>query len=421
MAPPGDDAVAAKLKHLRDQLNEHNYRYYVLDEPSVSDAAYDRLLRELVEMEAAHPHLVTPDSPTQRVGAAPRQGFKTVRHPHPMLSLANVFAATELREFDARVKRQLALAADTAIDYTAEPKIDGLGVEVIYANGGLALASTRGDGLSGEDVTANVRTIRAVPLRLRTEAPARLTVRGEVYLATADFRALNREREEAGEPTFANPRNAAAGSLRQLDPSITAARPLSAVFYALAATPLAPGLPATHVEFVAWLQSLGLPILPVRLCRGVDETLAAYADLEARRASLPYEIDGVVVKVNEHRLQQELGEISRAPRWAVAYKLQAQQETTVVDDIVVQVGRTGALTPVAHLRAVPLGGVTVSRATLHNADEIERKDVRVGDTVLVQRAGDVIPEIVQVIPAKRSRRARPFKFPRRCPECGAKA
>ncbi len=420
MAKGGDDKAAATTRRLQNELNEHNYRYYVLDKPSISDAEYDRLLRELMELEAAHPRLVTPDSPTQRVGAAPRQGFKTVQHPHPMLSLANVFDAAELREFDARVKRQLALAEDVAIDFTAEPKIDGLGVEVIYERGVLEVASTRGDGVAGEDVTANVRTIRAVPLKLRAEAPDRLEVRGEVYLPTAAFRALNREREQAGEPTFANPRNAAAGSLRQLEPAITAARPLAAVFYALAATPLGPGMPATHVEFATYLASLGLPTLPVRLCHGIEEVLAAYGDLQARRLSLPYEIDGVVVKVNEHRLQHELGEVSRAPRWAVAYKLPAQQETTVVEDIVVQVGRTGVLTPVAHLRPVPLAGVTVSRATLHNADEIERKDVRVGDTVLVQRAGDVIPEVVQVVAEKRPPRTRRFGFPRRCPECKTK-
>ncbi len=409
--------AAARATELRSLLEDASYRYYVLDQPTISDAEYDRLFRELEELEAAHAELKTPDSPTSRVGAPPREGWQTVAHRHPMLSLGNIFSEEELGEFDKRVKRHLGLGEEAIVAYTVEPKIDGLSIELVYEDGRLVVASTRGDGFKGEDVTDNARTIAAIPLRLRRAAPGLLEVRGEVYFPKQAFAQLNREREEAGEPTFANPRNAAAGSLRMLDPSITASRPLAALFYAVSTTPLGEGRPATHAELIAELKGLGFPTPPVRLCQGVAEVRAAFQALSETRHDAVYEMDGVVLKVNDHRLQAELGQVSRAPRWAVAWKMPAQQETTVVEEIIVQVGRTGALTPVACLRPVVVGGVTVKRATLHNADELSRKDVRQGDTVLVQRAGDVIPEVVQVITERRPEGAQPYVFPTRCPEC----
>lgn len=408
---------AERIEALRNELTDHAYHYYVLAEPTVSDAEYDRLFRELETLERAHPELVSADSPTQRVGAAPADGFQPVPHSHPMLSLGNVFDGDELREFDARVKRHLGLGDGAVVDYAAEPKIDGLGIEAVYEGGLLQVASTRGDGLTGENVTANVRTIGAVPLRLRKTVPGILEVRGEIYLPKEEFARLNRELAEAGKKTFANPRNAAAGSLRQLDPRVTATRPLRAFLYALSAVPTGNDRPADHVSFTAWLGELGFPTLPVRLCHGVEEALAACVDLEATRHDYPYEMDGIVVKVNSHRLQVELGQVSRAPRWAIAFKLKPEQETTLVRAIDIQVGRTGALTPVAKLEPIQVGGVVVSNATLHNADEIERKDVRVGDTVVIQRAGDVIPEVVQVVHEKRQARATRFRFPATCPSC----
>jgi DNA ligase (NAD+) len=390
-----------RIESLQRELSEHAHRYYVLDGPTISDAEYDRLFRELQALEAAHPELHSPDSPTSRVGGAPRQGFGEIRHTHPMVSLGNVFDNNELREFDKKAKRHLGLPLEATIDYGVEPKIDGLGIELTYDAGLLVTAATRGDGTTGEDVTANARTIGSIPLRLRREVAGRLEVRGEVYLPKRAFAALNRDREENGEPTFANPRNAAAGSLRQLDPSVTASRPLRTILYSLSTTPVGAALPATHLDFVRWLGDLGFATLPTRLCHGVEEVVVAYDAFKEARQSFPYDMDGVVVKVNDHRLQVELGSVSRAPRWAIAYKLPSQQETTVVEAIVVQVGRTGALTPVAELAPVNVGGATVSRATLHNADEVARKDVRVGDTVVVQRAGDVIPEVVVVVLEKR--------------------
>ena len=377
------------LEFLRRELSEHAHRYYVLDQPTISDAEYDRLFRELVALEAAHPELAAADSPTARVGGAPRQGFGQVRHTHPMVSLGNVFSDDELREFDKKVKRHLGLPLDATVGYGAEPKIDGLGIELVYEDGVLAKAATRGDGTTGEDVTANARTIGTIPLRLRRPVSGRLEVRGEVYMPKQAFAALNQQLEEDGKTSFANPRNAAAGSLRQLNPRITASRPLKAIMYALSATPSGPGVPATHVSFVSWLGELGFATLPSKECHGIEAVVAAYGEMKQRRHDFPYDMDGVVVKVNDHSLQVELGMVSRAPRWAIAYKLPSQQETTVVERIVIQVGRTGALTPVAELAPINVGGATVSRATLHNADEVARKDVRVGDTVLVQRAGDV--------------------------------
>lgn len=408
-----------RLSWLRQELAAHAYRYYVLDQPTIADAEYDRLFQELLAIEAAHPAWVTLDSPSQRVGAPPRAGLATVDRRYPMLSLGNIFDAGDAAEFDARVKRHLGLGEAETVTYAVEPKVDGLSIELTYQDGALVLATTRGDGTTGEDVTANARTIGAIPLRLRRDWPGLLEVRGEVYLPKDRFLELNREREEAGASTFANPRNAAAGSLRQLDPSITAQRPLRVAFYGLSTIPLGKGLPATHLELVAFLAELGLPVLPAKEAQGVAGIMAVYEALLAARHTLSYEIDGAVIKVNAHRLQDELGQVSRAPRWAIAFKMPAQQATTRVAHIDVQVGRTGALTPVAHLEAVVLGGATVTRATLHNADEVARKDVRVGDTVLVQRAGDVIPEVVQVIVAKRPPTAVPFVFPLTCPVCAS--
>ncbi|MEM6530998.1 MAG: NAD-dependent DNA ligase LigA [Myxococcota bacterium] len=406
-----------RIEELRGQLTEHAHRYYVLDAPVISDSEYDRLYRELENLEVAHPDLIVDDSPTQRVGAKPSDKFEPFEHRFPMLSLGNVFDHDEFREFDARVKRHLGMEPDSIVTYAAEPKIDGLGVELIYTDGQLTVGSTRGDGFTGENITTNVRTIKSIPLRLRETLPGELEVRGEVFLPKADFLELNREREENGEATFANPRNAAAGSLRQLDPTVTASRPLRAILYALSTIPSDDGLPRTHGDLLERFRDLGLPTFSTRVCTGVEEALAAYDDILARREQFSYEIDGVVFKVNDHALQLELGQVSRAPRWAVAFKLPAQQETTTVQAIDIQVGRTGALTPVARLAPVQVAGVTVSNATLHNADEIERKDVRVGDTVIVQRAGDVIPEVVMVIAQKRPSVSEAYRFPERCPEC----
>ncbi len=408
--------VEAQVQTLRRDLEEHSYRYHVLDQPIISDAQYDKLMRELEAIEAVHPELVRPDSPTQRVGAAPSASFAQVRHRVPMLSLGNVFDEAGFTDFDAKVKRHLGMPAEAIVTYAVEPKIDGLSIELVYHDGQLVQASTRGDGTTGEDVTLNARTIKAIPLRLREAYAGELEVRGEVYYPKARFAELNREREEAGEPTFANPRNAAAGALRQIDANVTAKRPLSALFYAVAEPSRMK--PKTHVELTAWLAGLGLPIPKPTLCEGTEAVLAVYRDTIVKREGFPYEIDGLVVKVNDHGLQTDLGFVSRAPRWAIAFKLPAREEVTTVESIRVQVGRTGALTPVANLAPVQVGGVTVTSATLHNAEEIARKDVRAGDSVLVRRAGDVIPEVVQVILEKRPSHAVAFDFPTSCPSCG---
>ena len=417
------DACALILS-LQQTLREHAYRYYVLDKPTITDAAYDQLFAKLLALEAAHPTFVSADSPTQRVGATPqkKQGsLDTVRRARPMLSLANAFDFAEIEKFDARSRRALGMTHEASLAYAAEPKVDGLSIELTYQDGLLILATTRGDGTIGENVTHNARTLGSIPLRLRQSVPGRLEVRGEVYLPKAAFATLNRERQQNGEAPFANPRNAAAGSLRQLDPSITAKRPLRALFYSLSTIALGNGMPASHLELTAWLAHLGLATLPARLCTGVPEVKQAIAAFEEGRHSFAFEMDGVVLKVNDHRLQDELGQVSRAPRWAIAYKMAAQQQTTVVQDIIVQVGRTGAMTPVAILQPVNVGGVVVGRATLHNADEVARKDIRHGDTVVVQRAGDVIPEVVMVVVEKRHRGARRFVFPTHCPVCGEAA
>jgi DNA ligase (NAD+) len=412
-----DRSTEKRIQELRKLLHYHNYRYYVLDDPEISDAQYDRLLRELEDLETRHPELITPDSPTQRVGAQPISRFKTVAHSIPMLSLENGFNFEEVLEFDRRIKRFL--KNEQEIDYTAEPKMDGLAIELIYEEGILVQSSTRGDGFMGEDVTLNVRTIHAIPLRLleaKVSSPNRLEVRGEAYMKLDDFKEYNRRREQQGETPFANPRNAAAGSLRQLDPKITAERPLHFFAYGLG---LVTGQTfSSQWEVLQTLPSWGLPVNPqARLCPGIKKGLEFCEEIEALRHTLPYEIDGVVLKVNSFALQERLGIKSRSPRWALAYKFQPSQETTQILNIEVQVGRTGTLTPVAHLKPVMIGGVEVSRATLHNQDEIERKDIRIGDTVVIQRAGEVIPEVVKVITSVRKGVEKSFAMPKECPVC----
>ncbi|MEI6500218.1 MAG: NAD-dependent DNA ligase LigA [Armatimonadota bacterium] len=432
-----DTPIHERLQRLRDALNEANYRYYVLDQPTLSDAEYDRLLVELTELETVYPDLVTPDSPTQRVGAAPRSELGTVQHSLPMVSLLSIFTEAELRTFDDQCRKE----ADGPVEYWAEPKFDGLAIELVYVNGLLEIAATRGDGVTGENVTENVRTIKQVPLRLRgaipetltpgpspmrpqtvsgrgeLEAEVRLEVRGEIYMRLADFEALNERRAAAEEALFANPRNAAAGSLRQLDSNITASRPLAFFTYDVG---IHEGLDfAAQADVTATLGRYGLPTNDqTRLCADLDEVLAYHADMLARRDALPYEIDGVVIKVNDRALQEQMGARSRSPRWAVAFKFPPRQETTVINAILPSVGRTGAITPIAVLEPVHIGGVTVSRATLHNQDEIDRKDIREGDTVLVQRAGDVIPQVVMVILEKRPEGSVPYHLPDKCPVCG---
>jgi DNA ligase (NAD+) len=409
-----------QIEQLRQELHSHNYRYYVLDDPQITDAEYDQLLRRLQELEATYPESIRPDSPTQRVGAAPLEAFATVLHSLPMLSLDNAFSPEEIRDFDARVRRQL--GQTTAIAYVAEPKIDGLAVELVYENGLLSQGSTRGDGVRGEEITQNLRTIKTIPLRLSADAdaplPQRLEVRGEVYMTKRDFQRLNARREEEGEPTFANPRNASAGSLRQLDPRITASRPLNIFCYGLGR---GDGMAFdTHWEVLQVLARWGFKINPLcERCQGLDAALAYYERLRDRRDELPYEIDGVVFKVDSLTLQQALGTRSRSPRWAIAYKFAPKQAVTRIREIAVQVGRTGALTPVALLDPVQVAGVEVSRASLHNPDEVARKDARAGDWVVVQRAGDVIPEIVEVLKERRSGGEKPFEMPTQCPICGS--
>ena len=408
--------VVSRVNELREQLNYHNYRYYVLDDPVVSDAEFDRLMAELTRLEEAY-GLATPDSPTQRVGAQPLDKFETVSHRQPMLSLENAFSEAEAREFDDRLKRFLKTTDE--FDYVLEPKMDGCAVELVYENGRLTTGSTRGDGYRGENVTQNLKTIHTIPLGLLTEAepaPELLEVRGEVYMDLPEFKQYNAERLARGEPAFANPRNAAAGSLRQLDPKITAARPLKIYCYGVGE--VRGRNFDTHWEVLQTLKQWGLRVNPlIERCRGIEAAIAYHRDLEHRRHGLPYEIDGMVIKVDPLALQERLGAKSRSPRWALAYKFAATQATTRVLAIEVNVGRTGAVTPMAVMEPVEVGGVTVSRATLHNEDEVARKDVRVGDTVLVQRAGDVIPEVVKVIVEERPPEAQPFQMPDNCPVC----
>ncbi|GIX36423.1 MAG: DNA ligase [Lysobacteraceae bacterium] len=422
--------VAERMAELRRQLDEANYRYFVLDDPSLTDAEYDRLLRELEQLEAAHPELAEPDSPTRRVGAAPAEGFAEVRHEVPMLSLTNAFevegASNEQerhREVAEFVRRIVEATGDPEPEFSVEPKLDGLAVSLRYEEGRLVRAATRGDGTHGEDVTANARTIRAIPLRLRGSGwPAVLEVRGEVFMPRAAFEAFNARARERGERPLANPRNGAAGSLRQLDPAVTAARPLAFFAYGVGVVEPASALPERHSLTLRWLRGFGLPICPeVDTARGLEGLLAYYRRIGAMRDRLPWDIDGVVYKLDRHDLQQRLGYVARAPRWALAHKFPAQEQVTTVEAIEVQVGRTGALTPVARLAPVAVAGVTVTNATLHNADQIARLDVRPGDRVVVRRAGDVIPEVVRVLHALRdpSRPPPPFVWPTQCPACGA--
>jgi DNA ligase (NAD+) len=416
MAKP-DRKITDRVKALRDELHRHNYLYYVLDQPEVSDAEYDRLLDELTALEKQFPDLVTPDSPTQRVGAPPLEEFRTVRHSLPMLSLGKATSEPEFLDFHRRV---VELSGEERISYVVEPKFDGLAVEVVYTKGFFNLGSTRGDGTLGEEVTLNLKTIKSVPLRLRgKEVPERIEVRGEVIMNKDDFATLNKEREKAGEPLFANPRNAAAGSVRQLDSKVTATRPLT--LFAHGTGVISGKDLSNHWDTLAYLKRLGFKVSEnIALCTRVEQVKRYYEETLDRRDRFPHEIDGIVIKVNDFGLQRRLGEISRSPRWAVAWKFPAQQENTVVKDISVSVGRTGALTPVAILEPVRVAGVEVSRATLHNEDEVRKKDIRIGDTVVIQRAGDVIPEVVKVIETKRTGREKPFLMPDLCPVCGSK-
>jgi len=415
-----DPKILDKIGRLRDEINRHNHAYYIQDSPEVSDAEYDRLFDELVALEEAHPELVTPESPTQRVGAAPLEEFETVRHSLPMLSLNKTTSEEEFLDFHRRV-RDLSGLSDEEIQYTAEPKFDGLAVELIYREGIFQLGCTRGDGIVGEDVTLNLRTVNSIPLRLlEGSIPEFLEVRGEVIMTKEDFARLNREREEADQPLFANPRNAAAGSVRQLDPRITNTRPLSLFAYGIGRVE---GEDLTHHwDGLQCLKRLGFRISEhARLCGTVGEVIEYHQQILGQRDGLPYEIDGIVIKVNAFSVQQRLGELSRSPRWAVAWKFPAQQEHTRVEDIIISVGRTGSLTPVAVLEPVRVGGVEVSRASLHNEDEVRKKDVRIGDTVVIQRAGDVIPEVVKVVESKRTGNERAFTMPDKCPVCGSEA
>ena len=411
--------LQAKLETLRNTLRRYEYEYHVLDNPSVPDSEYDRLFHQLKALELEHPDLVTADSPTQRVGAKPLAGFRQIRHEMPMLSLDNAFSDEEFYAFVKRIEDRL-IVLPKPLTFCCEPKLDGLAVSILYVNGVLSQAATRGDGSRGEDITANIRTIRNVPLQLLIDnPPARLEVRGEVFMPHAGFERLNKHALELGEKTFANPRNAAAGSLRQLDPNITSKRPLAFNAYSIG---IAEGinLPNTHYARLQWLKSIGIPINPeIRLCNGVQEILAFYRDMQNKRALLGYDIDGTVLKINDIELQNELGFISKAPRWAIAYKFPAQEELTVLNDVEFQVGRTGAITPVAKLKPVFVAGVTVSNATLHNGDEIARLNLAIGDTVVVRRAGDVIPQIIGVLHERRPADAKPIIFPHNCPVCGS--
>lgn len=415
MTAPSD--IRTKIESLRNEIRRHDYLYYVKDRPVISDKEYDRLFRELQELEATCPELVTPDSPTQRVGGQPQAELHKVSHERPMLSLDSIVAIDEVYAFDRKVKRELGLEQ---VDYTAEPKFDGLSIELVYREGRFVRGATRGDGTTGEDVTANLRTLRSVPLQLRAEVhpPAHLVVRGEVYMRLDDFQSLNRRITERGEEAFANPRNAASGSLRQLDSRKTAERPLVLTCYEIMVQ--SGSLPRTHWDELDRLADWGLSIpFQRRRCATIDEVIAFHREMEGQRDALPFEIDGMVVKLDRRTWQEALGAKSRSPRWAIAFKFPARKEITVVQDIVVSVGRTGTLTPLALLKPVEVGGVTISRATLHNADEVTRKDIRVGDTVKVERAGDVIPAIAERVSVPGEQRSEPFQMPDHCPVCGS--
>lgn len=408
----------SRVQALRAAIDDYNYHYYVLDDPSIPDVEYDRLFRELQQLEAEHPELASPDSPTQRVGSSADTSFDEIVHRIPMLSLDNAFSDDELRDFDRRVRDRL--DSENAIEYVCEPKLDGLAVSLHYEKGVLTRAATRGDGYTGEDITANIRTIPSVPLKLRGGGyPAEVEVRGEVYMPKDGFEKLNQRLVDQGEKTFVNPRNAAAGSLRQKKSTVTAKRPLELCAYSLAVTDES-WLPDSHWECLQRVRDWGFRINPeMRLAEGVEACLEAYHELMNKREQLPYEIDGIVFKVNKLALQQTLGFVSRAPRWAIAHKFPAQEELTTIEDVEFQVGRTGAVTPVARLKPVFVGGVTVSNATLHNMDEIRRLDVHIGDTVFIRRAGDVIPQVVKVVADKRPENAPEVHLPEQCPVCGS--
>ena len=413
--------IAVEIGSLREQLRDHSYRYYVLDDPNVSDAQYDRLFAKLQQLEQQHPTLITVDSPTLRVGSKPDKGFAQIAHELPMLSLANAFSDEDVGAFVKRVSDRL--GTDENIEFAAEPKLDGLAVSLIYTDGLLTQAATRGDGATGEDITANIKTIKSVPLRLRGDFDStRLEVRGEVIMTHAGFKKLNLQQDEMETgKRYVNPRNAAAGSLRQLDPAITATRPLEIYFYSLDQIEGIDHKFVTHTEKFEFIKDTGLRVNPLlQIVRGVKGCIKAHQQLAVKRQSLGYDIDGIVYKVNRLDYQNSLGFVARAPRWALAHKFPAQEETTVVNSIEVQVGRTGAITPVARLEPVFVGGVTVSNVTLHNKSEIERQDIRVGDTVVVRRAGDVIPEVVKVVEKKRSKNSKPYDFPTLCPVCESK-
>ncbi len=412
------DDFPPDIEQLRQEINYHSYRYYALDDPQITDADYDRLMQRLRELEAQYPASITPDSPTQRVGAAPLSAFQTVVHEMPMLSLDNAFSDEDLLAFNQRVQDRLKSAED--IEYACEVKLDGIAVSLLYQNGLLVRGATRGDGANGEDVTQNVRTIKSIPLRLHGEGfPSVLEVRGEIYMPKAGFNALNEHARIAGEKLFVNPRNAAAGSLRQLDPRITANRPLEMCAYSVGWVD-GGELPSTHSNVLAALKSWGfLTNRETQVAKNIHEAIAFYRRIGEKRDALAYDIDGIVFKVNSRKLQDSLGFISRAPRWAIAYKFPAQEESTLLLDVEFQVGRTGAVTPVARLQPVFVGGVTVSNATLHNRDEINRLGIKIGDTVIIRRAGDVIPQIVQVVESKRTADARDIVFPDSCPVCGS--
>ncbi len=413
------ETAKKRISELSDQLNHHSYRYYVLDDPEISDSKYDRLYRELQDLEEQSPELVTPDSPTQRVGAPPLEAFVSVTHAVPMLSLNNAFGNDELREFDDRIKRLLNRTED--IEYVVEPKIDGVAVELVYENGLFTLGSTRGDGFVGENVTLNLKTIKSIPIRLlsnKNSIPERLDVRGEVYYPNSGFMKMNKEREAKGEYTYANPRNTAAGTLRQLNSKITAARPLNIFIHSFGQ---AVGCEfSSHSEALETFKDWGFRVNPhITVCKNIEEVIKSCEKIVALRDDLDYEIDGAVIKVNNMAMQAQAGMRTRSPRWATSLKFEAKQETTQILDIVPQVGRTGALTPVAHLKPVKIAGVEIRRATLHNQDEIDKKEIRIGDWVVIQRAGDVIPEVVKVIKSKRTGAEKKFKIPKKCPICGS--
>ncbi|WP_213974560.1 NAD-dependent DNA ligase LigA [Tepidanaerobacter acetatoxydans] len=406
-----------RIKELRELIDYHNYRYYVLDNPEITDAEYDKLMRELISLESQFPQLITPDSPSQRVGGEPLEAFKKVTHREPMISLADAFSEEELRDFNRRVTENVG----NQVEYVVELKIDGLAVSLTYENGLLVTAATRGDGVVGEDVTQNVKTIKSVPLRLNVQKdkiPMKIEVRGEIYLSKEGFKKLNEEREEMGLPTFANPRNAAAGSIRQLDSKITAKRPLSTFMYALG---YVEGIEFnTHLEVLEFYKACGFKVNPhIKSFNNFDDVIDYCMSWKEKRHSLPYEIDGIVIKVNSLHFQKILGSTAKTPRWAIAYKFPAEQKISVIEDIVVSVGRTGVLTPNAVLTPVQIAGSTVSRATLHNEDYIKEKDIHIGDHVLVQKAGDIIPEVVAVVKEKRTGNEKEFRMPHRCPECGS--